>query len=171
MKNLFTFILCFACLTGCSKKDAEPENYLSLKIDGKSWSGNVVNSENENVSATVAQNLLIVAAERDADNARTSVAVIFPENIVTDQEVEFNSDQKTIMAYGANNVDAYLLDVKSGGSGKLIVSRYDKENSIVEGTFSGTAIHSKNGSKLKIEDGKFRSKIYLGTVTTTPGKK
>jgi hypothetical protein len=159
-------------LAGCSKKDPEPEFFVSATIDGKPWTANVANSQNTNVAAIINQNLVVVVGAQDVDKAVTSVGVVFPKSIVLNQAVAINPAKNVALAYSTSQTEGYSADPAKGGSGTLTVTRFDETAKIVEGTFSGEAIHNQNSSRIRITNGRFRTAIYTVNVTTpTPGKK
>lgn len=165
-------MICVLCVLGCKKDDALPENFLTAKIDGKTWMANVPNSENTSVAAVIAQQNVALAGVQETASEKTSMVIIFPEDITVGQEIDVNPLNRLIVAYALTDTDAYLVDPAQGVTGKLKVNRLDKENRIVEGTFSGEAINNKNGDKIAIAGGQFRSKLYAASVTTPkPGKK
>ncbi|NIJ54305.1 hypothetical protein [Dyadobacter arcticus] len=168
MKKIPFVIVAILCFSGCKNDDAEPEFVFGAKIDGQVWTSNVANSENSTVAATIAQNIVVVVGVQDVDKTGTALGLFFPEDIKLNEDVDFNPLNKVILAYTISSTEGYVVDPAMGGSGRLRVTRLDKENKVVEGSFTGEAIHSQNGSKIKIQNGIFRSKIYDTPVKTTP---
>jgi len=166
------FLLSLLMLAGCSKKDPEPAFFLSATIDGKSWTANEPNSQNTNAAAVISQNLVVVVASQNVDKTVTSVGLVFPKAITLNQAIAIDPAKNIALAYSLTQTEGYSADPAKGGKGTLTITRFDEANSLVEGTFSGEAIHNKNGSRVTITNGRFRSAIYSLTVTTpTPGKR
>ncbi|QHV98949.1 hypothetical protein [Spirosoma endbachense] len=171
MKTSLRLILfSIGLLTGCSKSspEPEPEFYVSATIGDKEWIANVNNSQNTPVAATISQNLVVVVAAQNADNATTALGVVFPESITLNTAVAIDPAQYLALAYSISETEGYSADPSKGGSGTLTVTRFDEAAGIVEGTFMGEAIHNKNGSRIRISNGRFRSAIYKTSVTTPP---
>jgi hypothetical protein len=172
MSKLWLLMICVLCLVGCKKDDASPESFLTAKIGGKNWIANVPNSENTNVAAVIAQQNIALSGVQETATEKTSLVIIFPENVSVGQEIEVNPLNRLIVAYALTDTDAYLVDPAQGVTGKLKVTNLDTENGVVEGTFSGEAVNNKNGDKVKITNGQFRSRLYTASVATPkPGKK
>ncbi|GAB3939150.1 hypothetical protein [Larkinella terrae] len=168
-KNGFVFllVLTLAGLQGCKNQDVEPEFYLSATIGGKAWRANVNNSQNITVGAAKVNNYVVVIGQQKTDKTATLV-VIFPKNVALNQSVKFTESQPSTLAYSPDDLEAYSMEPSRGGSGTYTVTRFDEENQMVEGTFSGDAINIKTGAKLKITDGRFRSQLFDVPPTTTP---
>ncbi len=166
-------LLSLVLLTACSKKSSpEPEYYMTATVDGKSWVANAANSQNTPVAAAISQGLVAVIALQDANSALTALALVFPPSVALNQAVAINPAKNTALAYAISSTEGYSADPAKGGSGTLTVTRYDDKAGIVEGTFSGEAINSQNGSRISITNGRFRSAIYTVNVTTpSPGKR
>jgi len=155
-------------LAGCSKKDPEPEFYVSATIAGNAWSANVANSQNTNAAAIINQSLVVVVGSQDVSGTVTSVGVIFPKSVAINQAVAINPARNIAAAYSITQTEGYSIDPAKGGSGTLTVTRFDETAGVVEGTFSGDAVHNQNGSRVSITNGRFRSAIYTVNVTTPP---
>ncbi|RCR66536.1 hypothetical protein [Larkinella punicea] len=165
------FVLLFAItLTGlqsCKEKEVAPEFYLSATIDGKAWQANVTNSQNTIVGAAKVNNQVAVIGQQKTDKTATLV-IMFPKNVTLNQSMNFTESQLSTLAYTPDDVAAYSTEPNRGGSGTYTVTRFDEENKIVEGTFSGEAINISNGVKLKITNGRFRATLFDAPPTTTP---
>jgi hypothetical protein len=160
-------VLALTGLQGCKNQDVTPEFYLSATIDGKAWRANVNNSQNTTVGAGKMNNLVAVIGQQKTDKTATLV-IIFPQNVAQNQAVNFNQSQPSTLAYTPDDVAAYSMEPSRGGSGTFTVTRFDEADQVVEGTFSGEAININTGAKLKIADGRFRSKLFDVPPTTTP---
>jgi hypothetical protein len=172
MKKIILAVFPLVCLLGCKNKDAQPEFGFGAQIDGKSWVANVPNSEGSNVAATIAQNIVVIVGVQESGDAKTAFGVFFPEDVKLNEDIDLNPLNKVVVAYTISATEGYLVDPSKGVSGTLRVTKLDKENKIVEGSFSGEAVHTQNGSKIQIKHGVFRSKLYDTSVTTSPpGKK
>jgi hypothetical protein len=165
-------LLSVVLLAGCSKKSPEPEFYVTATVDGNLWIANVANSQNTPVAAIISQNMVVVIGSKDADNAITSLGVVFPKSIALNQAIAFNPAKNLALAYSISPTEGYSADPAKGGSGTLTITRFDETAGVVEGTFSGEAIFNKNSSRVSITNGRFRSAIYKVNVTTPqPGKR
>lgn len=160
-------VIALTSLQGCKEKEVAPEFYLSATIGGKAWRANVNNNQNTTVGAGKVNNLVMIIGQQKTDKTATLV-VVFPKNVALNQTLKFTESQPSTLAYTPDDIEPYSMEPSRGGSGTYTVTRFDEENQIVEGTFSGEAINTKNGTKLTITDGRFRSKLFAVPPTTTP---
>ncbi|MCF0069182.1 hypothetical protein LZD49_01780 [Dyadobacter sp. CY261] len=171
-RKLISLLIGIVLLNGCKKDDAEPVETLTARVAGKTWTANISNNQNTTVGAAIVQGMVAVVALQDADNAKTAFGIQFPENIKVGEEVEIDRAEGIVIAYAISNSEGYVIDPAKGGSGRLKVMLFDRENKIVEGSFTGEGVHNQNGSKVGISNGYFRSRIFdTQVVTTSPGKK
>ncbi|RRB02597.1 hypothetical protein [Larkinella rosea] len=164
---LFLLVVALHGLQSCKNQDVEPEFHLSATVGGKAWRANVNNSQNTTVGAAKVNNYVVIIGQQKTDKTATLV-VIFPKNVALNQSVKFTESQPSTLAYTPDDVNAYSMEPSRGGSGTYTVTRYDEQSQLVEGTFSGEAINVNTGAKLKITDGRFRSRLFDVQPTTTP---
>ncbi|MBE9463149.1 hypothetical protein ACFP1I_27700 [Dyadobacter subterraneus] len=108
---------------------------MFAQICDKNCIANTTNSVNTTVAAVLAQSFVTVVGTQDSDNAKTSLRIIFPENISLNQETDFNPAHKIVLAYTVNDTEGYVVDPDKGVLGKLTVISLDKDKILLNGPF------------------------------------
>ena len=172
MKTISIILFCATLLaTSCKKDDDEPENpvdSLPLEtqvgaqtfgclVDGevflpKTFGQNILNAFNQNIGGKFT---LVISA---SNNENTDINI---QGLNLDS-VEEGTYDLTNQGNGNYNIihivvsedNRFILETNSSNPGQLIISRHDKQNFILSGTFEYSLIDDE-GNEIKVTDGRF----------------
>lgn len=130
--------------------------YMKAKVDGE-W----VEVKGLLANYVEAVSFNIQAAELNPTNPRGITLTILPPTIESGKEYPMQvGSQVNIVGQYFEGADTYNTSVHPNG--KIIITKYDKEQKIVEGTFYFTGYKNGNESATKqITEGAFRCKSLL----------
>lgn len=172
MKTIALLFFCATMLaTSCKKGDDEPENPIDALppetqigaqtfgclVDGKaflpkSFGQNILNAFNQSIGGKFT---LVISA---SNNENTDINI---QGLNLDS-VEEGTYALTNQGDGNYNIihiivseeNRFILETKNGNPGQLIITRHDKQNFILSGTFEYSLIDN-NGKEIKVTDGRF----------------
>lgn len=165
------FLFASLIILSCKKGKDTPENstsnssyYCTANINGTAWKA-------DRVLAGDTSNIMIALGIKIANSDTSIFTIVFPDNIAVNQLTTFDQSQYSLLIFamqssigGATNI--YSMDPSAGGSGDFTITKLDVSAKVVEGTFTGEAVNTKNNNdKLTITNGKFSMPYIVGKPT------
>lgn len=135
--NFSLFILLIMGVSSCSDDDAAtnpqaPQGQLVAEVDGTPFSSNSTNT-----GAFYYQNMLSLSGT----NTLGTILLTVPEITAAGTfDLSLGSTNDSFGTYVVTGEDGYLSEAENGGSGQLIITKFDLENNLISGTFEFTAI-------------------------------
>lgn len=148
MKKLLLACLMMSVLAlsiSCKKdKDDEPKAGISFKVDGKAW-------QSTTALAQRAGGVTQIAATNADGTLQFLVAI--------NGTGTFSANDEIMMTYQAG-MKTYFADEELDPDAKIIITKYDTANSIIEGTFSFKA-YDMEGNFVNITEGKITALSFI----------
>ena len=184
LMSLLAFLSTTVVLQSCSKSSANTSSdnpsgyYLSATVEGKSWVANVKSTLNGStaIAATTTSNsvsFVVLIGLTVSGNDTTAIALVFPQNITVGTTYNFDETQYREGAYiseiapGSGTYYGYNTTAATGGSGTIVVSKFDQTNQVIEGSFTGIFGSQQNRAAIHISNGKFRCP-YTNEINQLP---
>ena len=169
------FILFSASLfSSCKKNSDSPgggnisaEYFLSATIDGKPWSANIKNGE-ENVAGGTRGGFMFVVGAQVTGKDTTAIVLTFPASPALNTQKSFDMLQKSVAGY-INVAHTFSADAAVGGSGTYMITTLNDSSRVIEGKFSFKGVNKQNSTSVSVNitDGKFRT-TYRDNVAPQP---
>ncbi|MBA4166495.1 MAG: hypothetical protein H0X41_02940 [Chitinophagaceae bacterium] len=164
---LLSIILFASCKKSSGPTDGPTlpaEFYLTATVDGKAWSANIKNGDN-NVAGGTSGGLLFVIGAQALGTDSSALVIAFPSNPQLNAVKAFDPLQKSVAAY-STKINQFSADPAVNGSGSYVIKGKNDSSRVVEGTFNFTAMRVKGSgaSSVKVTDGKFRT-VYRDNMT------
>lgn len=164
------FLFASLIILSCKKANDTPnntsnsQNYCTANINGTAWKA-------DRVLAGDTSNIMIALGIKIANSDTSIFTIVFPDNITVNTLTTFDQSQYSLLIFamqssngGVTNI--YSMDPTSGGSGSFTITKLDVSAKVVEGTFTGEAVNTKNNNdKLTITNGKFSMPYIVGKPT------
>lgn len=138
--NFSLFVLMGIFISSCSNDDKASNSQaaqgeLIAEIDGASFVSNSNNS-----GAIYINSILSISGQ----NSLGTILLTIPEITQAGTfDLSYNTDGDAAGVYTPSDENAYISEAENGGSGQLIITKFDLENELISGTFEFKAIRQE----------------------------